>query len=106
VPKQPKIIATVLLIALPMCAFADAGLLDPTRPSFMNEVATSPSAEFSVTAIFFSDERQHAVVNGQVVARGDQVDGAKVVEIREDALDLIYRGESITRRLLTMKLRK
>ncbi|MGI9307796.1 MAG: hypothetical protein ACR2P6_00960 [Gammaproteobacteria bacterium] len=94
-----------LLIALPFIALADATLMDPTRPYYSRQLAPAPGAEFKVTAIFYSDARQQAVVNGKLVVQGDRVDGARVMKIRPDALDLLFRGESITRRLPAVKLR-
>ena len=104
--KRLPIARLVLLAALPLCAHASVELPDPTRPSFASDTVVRTGVEFKVTAIFVSDQRRHAVINGQVVTIGDQVDGAKVIEIREDGLDLFYRGEAITRRLLTLEVRK
>lgn len=104
--SQTTNIVAAVLIALPVIVLADATLFDPMRPNYSRQVLPVPGADFKVTAIFYSDARQQAVVNGQLVVQGDQVDGAKVMKIRPDALDLMYRGESITRRLPTVKLRK
>lgn len=104
--SQINIIAACTLIASPLVVDADATLIDPTRPIYTREAAPEPVVEFTVTAIFFSDERQHAVVNGQLVGQGDRVDGAEVMKIRPDALELRYRGETITRRLPTVEVRR
>lgn len=104
--NQPRKLACAALMAFSVLALADATLPDPTRPDLVRGATPLSGAEFTVTAIFFSDERQHAVVNGKLVAQGDQIDGAKVMKIRPDALDLMYRGEFITRRLPSVELRK
>ena len=105
-PSRLQIAVISLALIFAGLSLADAPLTDPTRPDFARDAAPVPGANFKVTAIFFSDERQHAVVNGKLVSKGDQIDGARVMQIRPDALDLLYRGEAITRRLPTVKLRK
>ena len=115
-PRRSSIltVAAVLLLA-PVLAAAQETLRDPTRPYSARAVATTPSggggggkvtSSFRVTAIFTSDMRRIAVVNGRRVAEGDQVDGATVVEILADRLRLEYSGKSITSRVLPYGFRK
>jgi len=97
-----------VLIALlfgPLLADGQELLRDPTRPYATKAIATaatggSPVSSFRVTAIFTSDLRRVAVVNGQRVREGDRVDGATVVEILADALRLNFQGKAITTRVL------
>jgi MSHA biogenesis protein MshK len=103
-------VAAVLLLA-PVLAAAQETLRDPTRPySARTVVATGGggkvTSSFKVTAIFTSDMRRIAVVNGRRVAEGDQVDGATVVEILTDRLRLNHGGKSITSRVLPNGFRK
>lgn len=81
-------------------------LRDPTRPYAEPVTATTAAVRFKVSAIFVSDERRVAVVNGQRVMQGDLVDGATVIEILSDELRLDYRGEAIITRLAGSGLRK
>ena len=113
-PRRSSIltVAAVLLLA-PVLATAQETLRDPTRPYSARAVATTTSggggkvtSSFRVTAIFTSDMRRIAVVNGRRVAEGDQVDGATVVEILADRLRLEYSGKSITSRVLRYGFRK
>ena len=113
-PRRSSIltVAAVLLLA-PVLAAAQETLRDPTRPYSARAVATTTSggggkvtSSFRVTAIFTSDMRRIAVVNGRRVAEGDQVDGATVVEILADRLRLEYSGKSITSRVLPYGFRK
>ena len=114
-PRRSSIltVAAVLLLA-PVLAAAQETLRDPTRPYSARAVATTPSgggggkvtSSFRVTAIFTSDMRRIAVVNGRRVAEGDQVDGATVVEILADRLRLEYSGKSSTSRVLPYGFRK
>ena len=83
----------------------DAELLrDPTRPWSARSVAAAATgnttSSFRVTAIFTSEKRRIAIVNGQRVSEGDLVDGATVVEILVDALRLNFQGKAITSRVM------
>jgi len=106
-------ILTVLVALLfgPLLASGQELLRDPTRPYSAKPVATGTTGTgttgtatavtgFSVTAIFTSEKRRIAVVNGQRVGEGDLVDGATVVEILADALRLNFQGKAITTRVL------
>lgn len=98
---------TALLSIVSQTANAEDVLRDPTRPWSARPVAgtSAPSqpggvASYRVTAIFTSDQRRVAVVNGQRVIEGDRVDGATVVEIMADSLRLERNGKVITTRVL------
>ncbi len=112
-PRRYSILtlAVVLLVA-PILANAQETLRDPTRPWSARTVApvgtvTSTGVTgFRVTAIFTSDRRRVAVVNGQRVSEGDTVDGATVVEILTDDLRLDLNGKTITSRVLPKGFRK
>jgi hypothetical protein len=115
VPRRFAIltVSAVLLLA-PLLVAAEETLRDPTRPySARAAVVTSSgggggtaTSSFRVTAIFTSDMRRIAVVNGRRVAEGDRVDGATVVEIHADRLRLDHHGKSITSRVLPYGFRK
>ena len=106
----------VALLFVPLLASGQELLRDPTRPYSAKSVATTTTATatatatgvtgFRVTAIFTSEKRRIAVVNGQRVGEGDLVDGATVVEILADALRLNYQGKPITTRVLTNGVRR
>ena len=85
----------------------DAELLrDPTRPWSARSVAPVGTVTatgvtgFRVTAIFTSEKRRIAIVNGQRVSEGDRVNGATVVEILADDIRLDFNGKTITARVL------
>ncbi len=83
-------------------------LRDPTRPYSRTPVVVMSARDtsFRVTAIFISEKRRVAIVNGQQVSEGDQVDGATVVEILAHSLRLNLRGKEFTTLLLPEALRK
>lgn len=57
-----------------------------------------PFTDFTMQAILWNDRQPQAVVNGQLVKRGDEVDGVRVATIRANAVVLQSRGK---RRTLT-----
>ena len=83
-------------------------LRDPTRPYTGTPVAGMPARDssFRVTAIFISENRRVAIINGQRVSEGDRVDGATVVEILANSLRLNLHGKAFTTRLLPGGVRK
>lgn len=99
---------TVLALLLfgPLLTNGAEPLRDPTRPYSARPYVPAPVATFNVTAILVSQERRVAIVNGQRVVEGDQVDGATVIEILTDRLRLDLHGKEITTRLLPDGLRK
>ena len=109
-----KLAALALLLLGASSADAQEVLRDPTRPFDAKPVTTGGGARasstssvstYSVTAIFTSDSRRVAVVNGRRVIVGDKVDGATVVEILTDSLSLNIGGQLIKRRVLPTGIR-
>jgi sRNA-binding protein len=101
-----------VLVSGPTLADDAKVLRDPTRPYNARSVvaATTGGAKvastFRVTAIFTSDMRRIAVVNGLRVTEGDKVGGATVVEILADRLRLSLGDKAITSRVLPYGFRK
>ncbi len=95
-------LSAVLLFG-PLLADEAELLRDPTRPYSAKAVAAATgnaTSSYRVTAIFTSEKRRIAIVNGQRVSEGDRVDGATVVEILANDLQLNLNGKAITRRVL------
>ena len=100
------LIVSAALLFGPLLTDGAESLRDPTRPYSVRTVVPTAVAAFNVTAIFVSQKRRLAIVNGQRVTEGDLVDGATVVEIRKDGLRLNLEGKELTTRLLPAGLRK
>lgn len=105
------VLSALLFGATSVCA--QEALRDPTRPYDARPVATTSRgtstnkvSTYDVTAIFTSDSRRVAVINGKRVIEGDTVDGATVVEIMNDRLSLDIGGNVITTRVLPIGFRK
>ncbi len=107
---------SAVLLAGPLLTDGAEVLRDPTRPYSVAPVVTTPTGAraiakakatgFNVTTILVSEKRRVAIVNGKRVSEGDQVDGATVVKILADRLQLDLHGKEITTRLLPDALRK
>ena len=102
---------TAVLVSGPTLADDAEVLRDPTRPYNARSVAATTgggkvASTFRVTAIFTSDMRRVAVVNGRRVIEGDKVDGATVVEILADRLRLNLGDKAITSRVLPYGFRQ
>ncbi len=100
---------TALLAVAAFFAIAPAGfaesLRDPTRPYLEPTPVTKAQSRFHLSAIFVSDDRRVAILNGKRVKVGDLVEGAKVIEILNDELRLSYDGRLISTRLASSGLR-
>ena len=104
-PFSMLTVSTVLLFG-PLLTDGAESLRDPTRPFSARSFVPARAATFNVTAIFVSQKRRVAIVNGRRVTEGDQVDGAIVVEILTNGLRLNLHGKELTTRLLPAGLRK
>ncbi len=85
------------------CAFAEGELLDPTKPAYLQNKSTitktvlPPKSKATNTAQTWTLEttladstRILAIINGQQVRVGDEVDGAYVMKITHQEVTLKY----------------
>ena len=80
---------TMLVLTQPIWA-----LTDPTQPAaYIAPSATK--AEFELTSVLVSGQRKVAVINGRVVAEGDQLGKAKVTRIEKQQVLLSSGGKMI-----------
>ena len=97
-----KALAGVLLLASATAA-AQGGLGDPTRPTSLSEpdsaAAAAQGPRWRLQSTLVADSRKLAVINGRTVGQGGRVDGAQVVEIRQDGVTLDHEGQRIVLRL-------
>ncbi len=84
----------------------DESLPDPTRPDRSAQKHGSgqareeqPPPSWELSSVIRSPRRELAVINGRIRQVGDIVDGAKILEIKPDAVILRYRGN---RRLIRL----
>jgi MSHA biogenesis protein MshK len=94
------------LLAAPVAAAAQSGVGDPTRPTSLSEPdeaagrAVPQGPRWRLQSTLVADSRRLAVINGRTVAQGGRVDGATVLEVRQDGVTLDLDGERINLKLL------
>jgi len=107
--SESRPLTSITIVLWGMAAFlfaplwaADEPLRDPTRPNLAGPAVTAAAAApvFKVTAIFISEQRRVAVVNGKLVAEGDTVDGATVTDVQTGAIRIQHLSKETTLRLL------
>ena len=89
---MPRVITSSIATVL-MCVtgatVAEAEWNDPTRPDNLQVAAARAGAPvFRVSAIFTSNAKQVAVLNGRLVREGDRLGRATVTRIDEDRVTL------------------
>ena len=74
---------------------------DPTKPPEISlRNMRSLSGGFSVSSILISTHRQLAVIDGQFVKKGDTINGAEVISIKPNTVELDYKGKRLIRYLI------
>ncbi len=65
-------------------------------------LASASKAEpFRLTSVIYSADRKLAIVDDQMLAVGDRIRGAELVELTRDSAHLLHKGELITLHLRT-----
>lgn len=104
-------VSIVMLCMLGLSEKLWAQLDDPTRPPGMKKVyassvTRSQKRRWVLSSILISSVRRVAVINGRSVSRGDQVAGAKVMEILPSEVRLRSKGKVFGVRLLSGQVKK
>ncbi|HUR40514.1 MAG TPA: general secretion pathway protein GspB [Verrucomicrobiae bacterium] len=96
-------VLAAMLLAAAGLASAQSGFGDPTRPTALAEPDESETAvrgpRWRLQSTLVADQRRIAVINGRAVAQGERVDGARLVEVRQDGVTLEHEGQRIGIRL-------
>ena len=101
--ERTRLVLALALAAGP--ALAQSGIGDPTRPTSLSEPgdaqaeAAAQGPRWRLQSTLVADNRRLAVINGRTVAQGGRVDGAKLVEVRQDGVTLEQDGQRIDIRL-------
>lgn len=99
-PKRAVVVLIAALIATPF----SYGFSDPTQPSQYRVVAKR--VQLKLESVLVSDTRKVAVINGQVVAEGEKIGGARVVSIGKDKVRLLKSGKTISLTLEQPQIRQ
>lgn len=66
------------------------------RPAFFPSRQRQPEPPlFSLSGIAQAEDSYYAVINGKILQKGDRIQGAKIVAIGPDGVELMYKGERI-----------
>lgn len=111
--KLPRVFAalgfmtSLFLSSLPLAAepFSAVKLSDPTRPLQETVSTQRELPALKLNSVLISKQRRLAVINGQTVAEGEQVSGAKVLRISSDRVQLQRAGQSVEIRLHSSQIR-
>ncbi len=106
-----RAIHPILLGVVLVLVFGQATADDPTRPPTAAEIRAwrgetgteTADSEWQLQSILTSPTRRLAIINGQRLQPGDQVDSAEVISIEPDRVVLTHRGREI---ILSLGLRR
>jgi hypothetical protein len=48
-----------------------------------------------LSSILYSKDRKHAIINNKLVRKGDLINGARVVRLQPDSVQLVAKGKTI-----------
>ncbi len=66
-----------------------------TEPKQEVEIAVIPP-QLIITGLIWNTDRPQAIVNGQIVDIGDTIEATKIVAIRKNAIDISFKGKTLT----------
>lgn len=94
--KEVQVIKPV--IGRPKTAFQQPRQILQDKP-LIEKNPTAPAVtlpELKVSGLIWNSNRPQAIINDQVVDLGDTVNSAKIIDIRKDGIDVLYRGQQST----------
>lgn len=78
---------------------AQFGLEEAPRAALMSPQAfapMAPSPRFTLTGIVYADKSSFCILNNTVVKLGQELNGAKLVDVQPHQIKLLYHGEEMT----------
>lgn len=98
---------TLFMLSLPLLLMLnEAHAADPTRPPTQAEIeawlrggqveSSAAPTVFELQSVLLSSQRRIAIINGQRVSVGDEIDGALVRAIDAGRVVLDHQGESLS----------
>ncbi len=64
-------------------------------PAIKKPVKPVKKTVFELNSILYSADRQHAIINNQLVKKGGVIDGAKLVRLKPGSVRLLSKGKII-----------
>ena len=78
----------------PTAALAQAAAPPAPEPDPVIVLPDASPTGFKLQGIFYGTSRSVAMINGRTVARNDEVNGAKVLEIERQGVRLLIQGRT------------
>ncbi|CAD5254877.1 MSHA biogenesis protein MshK [Alteromonas sp. 38] len=81
----------ILTLVLTLSSFVLFAQQDPTRPgnTKMKGIGAIQQGEFSLSAIMYSAQSKHAIINNKVVREGDNIAEGKVESITKNTVVIL-----------------
>lgn len=70
-------------------------VIQAPKPLVKTPTPSVASPGFTLNGVFFSDDHGSAIINNQIINEGDTIEGAKVISITLDGVELEIEGKSI-----------
>ena len=106
-----KNIISITFLSIPVLVTANTELPDPTRPANYivesNEPvsievfseSTKEQISWTLSAVRISDKDKTAIINGKLVREGDEIDQAKIVDIKSQSVVIDHENKKLIVRL-------
>lgn len=69
------------------------------RPVIDKKVTPKAKDTWVLNSILFSSQRQHAIINNQLVKKGEMIKGARLVLLKPEGVRLLAKGKYIDLRI-------
>ena len=69
------------------------GVAPPPEPVVV--VVANPPA-LRITGLVWNSDKPQAIINGKILGLGNEVDGSKLIAVRQNEVDVIYAGRQFT----------
>jgi len=65
------------------------------KPDIKSKTGQKQKPAWVLSSILYSKQRQHAIINNQLVRQGDVIKGAKLIRLKPDSVRLRAQGKTI-----------
>jgi hypothetical protein len=98
-------LSVFLLLSVANLSFADDLLRDPTQPTDVVNENTVQVSEYTLNAVFISENSRMAVINDKIQHAGDMIDQYQLTTINEKSVELTGKAGTKVLRLVEEKIK-
>ena len=69
--------------------------LKQTKRVIRKKIKSSAKDAWVLNSILYSSQRKHAIINDQLVKKGEMIKGAKLIRLKADSVRLLAKGKFI-----------